>query len=283
MRKQSLRILVPVVLLAATTAAGAMEDTFRGFYAGVGVGGSFLSGRESVDQSASSASLLTRAQKTLGNSSQRGLTKNSVAGNLFLGYGSTWDPLYLGIEASVTGTRARTKNRDTQNLQLVPLLTSTTTSTLVTNTQTRLRPWDLGLDLRPGVLLRPETLLYGRVGVAWNKLSVRSTQTYNDQVSQVGTTSFNLPALSQTTRKHKNNTSLRLGAGLEQEICENLVIRGDYVHIWDRKARLSSTASQQVTAVPPGGDTITMTASNSVRSRKVGSNTVMLGVSYYWQ
>src|SRR5690606_2935067 len=81
----------------------------------------------------------------------------------------------------------------------------------VTNT-TRLSPLQAGIDLRPGFLLQPGTLLYSRVGIAISRLSLDSnTSNTGDNFNQTWSVPLALSA-------SKTVAGLRLGAGIEQSI-----------------------------------------------------------------
>ncbi len=283
-KKYSVQFLTLMSLVVITTVSTAEECPFDGFYTGLSAGGSFLNGHENVEQTGTSFSSFAKTNIMFANSSRRGLVKNSLAGSVFLGYGLSRDFVYLGVEGFIKGARAKVKTHDiVRNTQLDTTgVLAPLNRRVVTDTQTKLKPWEFGVDLRPGVLLNSETLLYGRVGITWNKLSLVSTQNFTFDVQKPGPTPVTLPAFSQALSKRKHNSALRLGVGLERQVCENLTIRADYINTRYRKAHISGSTTVQDVNVRFPGDNFSRTVLNDFKIRKLATNTVMLGLSYYW-
>jgi len=288
MKKRSLRIALSAALIGAALPVIAYEECpFSGFYGGVQVGGSFVSGRETVGTSGVLSTGTPPAPlvpaESINTFSDRGFRKNSVAGDIFLGYGcSAWDPVYLGAEIFLRGAKATTTNLDDANMSLSTAAPSVIAQDIATQVRTRLRPWEFGIDARPGVLLREDFLLYGRVGVAFNRLSVTTSTAYTVSTT-AGAVTRTFPANSLVVNSHRNIGALRLGLGVEKEICENLTLRTDYTYSRYRKVNTSGTQSiatlVPILIAPP--ITFTSTASNNTSTRAV-SHSLMVGLSYYW-
>jgi len=273
MKKYSKRVLIPAILLAATTTVNANECIFNGFYAGAGVGGSFLSAHEFTNTTAtvSTGTGVGATSASVPFSSNRSLRKNSVMGSLYLGYGSVWDPVYLGLEASLKFSHGKMRNNDTAQGVVAPAGV-TTTVTLTKTTQTKFRPVEFALDIRPGVFITKGTLLYARVGAAWNRF-----RAFTSTNVTTTTPSLAIAPQNQTLVQHaRKRAGLRLGLGLEQEICENWVVRGDYVYTHFRKLNLHPNT---LTATAAG---VTATI-NSISRIKPVNHAVMLGITYYWK
>jgi opacity protein-like surface antigen len=282
-----LSTLLLSTMLATPAMAAQVYDTssFDGFYLGGNLGGSFTSARESSAVSSSfSSSIPTTFSATTANAFTHAITgaerKNRFAAGLYAGYGfvycSEW---YMGVEAFLNYSRYKTKTRRSLNLS------STFKNFFITlpvnfsdgiSSRVRLQNYEGGADLRPGYFLAPCTLLYARLGVGYNKLKLHSS--FNDNFLQVTTAGIALtPTITQALEKHKHKKlgSLRLGLGLEQNLCDNLSIRADYVNSSYRsvKTHVNQTFTNGTTSA---------TFSHRVEIRRFCNNTVSLGMSYYW-
>lgn len=291
MNKRSLGIVLSAALGATPIIANA-DCPFSGFYGGVQVGGSFVSGRESVGTSG--ATTVLGESGNIGTFSHRAFKRNSFAGEFFLGYGcDICDEFYLGAELFVKGARATATNSDdangsttiSPNVAIRVLPEVTLSQDIATQTQSRLRPWEFGIDFRPGFVFCKNAMLYGRVGVAFNRMSVRTSTTYTSglAVAAVPPISVTFPTNSLIVDNHRNLAGLRLGLGLEKALCENLTLRTDYVYTHYR--RVSNSGSNQViNAVSvAGGAPIPVGSSvSSNTTSRAGSHSVMIGLSYYW-
>jgi opacity protein-like surface antigen len=80
----------------------------------------------------------------------------------------------------------------------------------------RVGPWYYGIDARPGILLSPSTLLYGRIGVCGTSLKLNTDA--SNEFTAVGT--FEQTSFSGS--KRRNGAFLRLGGGIEHHLTSNL-------------------------------------------------------------
>jgi hypothetical protein len=80
------------------------------------------------------------------------------------------------------------------------------------------------VDLKPGILLTPRTLLAARVGAAFNEFKIRSLNHYDNSDG------FIFPVADLRTHNHKCVTGLRLGLGIDQNICQGLFVTADYIY-----------------------------------------------------
>ena len=336
MKRQTASIIA-ATLLCSVAATPVVAD-FNGFYVGAAIGGSFGNGTENASTTADAdvpwqwayQDNINQANSYnyLGsygidfpdlNTNRNGLRKNSFAGSIFAGYGFGCEPFYIGAEIFVKGAnfKTRSSNSDSSGSRLIindgnvlpgpgaAWFGSNTTQSLSSDTHIKLNPIEFGIDLRPGVLLTCDTLLYGRVGVTWNKISVRTDSsasvTFNSATpdigfSAIGATAAVSPALTvgNSISNKKTKAAFRVGGGLEQIFCDCLAVRLDYTFTYYGKVCVSgeNSATGFVTTVPAGvaipvpvadlvaqKPTITLADSREV---KVYSNTILLGLSYYW-
>jgi outer membrane immunogenic protein len=258
MKKQLICGIVSSVVLTAAATAALAETCFEGFYTGISLGGSFTNGHLTKGKDLSLTALGQTGTATF--SSKHDLRKNAGVGALYLGYGSFSDYFYLGGELFADWTHRKAKGTQDYSVSLAanPL-------TLTDMTNVKLNGFEYGVDLRPGYKLTNDSLVYARVGVAFNKLKATETLTVGS-----GTTASQFVPLS----KKKNVAALRVGAGIEQGICENLVLRADYIYTYYGKVNAKNSSNLA---------TSNFNSSAAARSTaKLSNNTVMLGLSYYW-
>ncbi len=223
---------------------------FDGFYVGASVG-------ESITN-------VTQDQRSLAdfnNPNNFGIsgpialkTDNAFKGAFFVGYGQCWDSLYLGAEAFVDLSQYKNRNSaESLIYQGFPRKNQI-------NTHSTLSSLQYGIDLRPGVILTPQSMLYGRVGVAFSDLTLNTEAQFRNS---------NIQGVNLPLSEEKDVAALRLGAGLEQHLCPRLNLRLDYIYSY--YGRISAGAAIR------GPGTLTLESDTNI---KVYNNTFMLGMSY---
>lgn len=100
---------------------------------------------------------------------------------------------------------------------------------------TKIRPWQYGAQIRPGILLSPSTLLFGTIGASVAKLSCHYDATFSNSVTG---DSLNLDLDSRKTR-----CVLRAGGGLEYVLRFKWHIRADYIYTNYRAIPLNGSRS----------------------------------------
>lgn len=294
MKKDNRQWILSVLLLGTSTATMALPATspFCGFYFGGSAGGAFLSAREGRTSSAAvdfngtnlSPAVPNGFNASAGNSVQYAHKKNAFDIALYTGYGYSWEDAYLGVEAFLHNTHYEFKAKHTFSAASEAEFAQATLNANLNNssaTRTRLSPIEPGIDVRSGIFLTPCTLLYGRLGVGYNKLTLHADTHPSVLFSFTpGATPLTGDERESSTRRKKMG-ALRLGIGLEQNICENIYIRADYVNTHYRGTKLRTPAENH-TITTPTGDTLTYTASTTSRVTSFFNNTVTLGMSYYW-
>lgn len=272
--------LSAMLLTTAVVANELSENNFCGFYTGGSVGGSLKNSRV-VTSSNSTFNISDEDGSTrLSNntSAKHAQRKSSAAAALYAGYGHVFQDLYFGVEAFLNYANYNAKSKKDSVDRFSLTNDAGNTDEISRNSsarlKTKLRNFEPGVDFRPGLFLNPCMLVYGRVGVAFNKISVRSTANNTLTITDEGDTSRFTSLLA--TRKNKNKTGLRLGIGLEHSLCDNITARADYVHTRYRGLKGTNTRVQNIS------DLMTITTANTVSVKNISNNTLMLGVSYYW-
>lgn len=288
------RWILPAVLLCLSSPNLMAEDSscspFAGLYLGGAIGGSFNSAREysTTDLSLNFSETTLRIPRTLQGSTQHSLQgtqrKNNFAVFLYTGYGCAWEDVYLGIEAFLKRTDYRKTHRATFNATESTNVSSITRlNASVQNTiafSTRLAPTEPGIDLRPGYFLTPCTLLYGRLGVGYNTLTLHARTVSSATVIPpllVGTPIVG----TETASKHRKIGTLRLGLGLEQHLGECMSIRVDYINTQYRGTKIR-TGGFSTTVPNLNNGTTQLSTQTIAHLRSFSNNSVTVGISYYW-
>lgn len=287
MKNYALGLVLPTLFAAIATEAGA-SNAFCGFYTGGSAGGLFTSARTALSRDSRTFVSIRSGIYTVeipnSVSVQSMQRKNNIAATLYAGYGYAYQGLYFGLEAFLKYAKykAESVSRFTNEMNLLQPTGQVNLSLLVksansTITKTKLGQLEPGIDFRPGVFLTPGTLLYGRIGMAYNKASVTAALNDNLSVSGVG------PLAVQSTlnptillNKHQKIGVLRLGLGFEQRICHNMSIRADFIHTNYRGVKMGKQ-----TNVVSSASGLTLTQSNNFLLKSLSNNAVMLGISYY--
>ncbi len=203
---------------------GIVKPAFNGFYVGGALGPTYVRAHENIAASVTAelggtgvGDLSAAAPLSF----QSDMSKTSLIGTLFGGYARTWNErYYLGGEIAVTEADYGMSNKLGAGVVLsiggFPISLADASIT----THSNISPTQFTAAIRPGYLLTPTTLGYGRVGIA------------------VARTSFS--ALSNATLLGLNSTLtpsanrfagfFQTGGGLEQKINEHWTARVDYIY-----------------------------------------------------
>lgn len=181
-------------------------------------------------------------------------------GNLFVGYSVTPnDWLYLGgelglnltnkrevtvhtnggVNYTVTGTDATVGATGYANINIRTNNTTTATRRIIEPT----------LDVKPGLLITPNTVLYARVGMSFNTINIESKTGYN----AVGNQSVNIPFVYSNTTSastsqqfsqsnERNVIGWRAGFGLISMMSSNLGLSADYIYTSYNHGSLNRTS-----------------------------------------
>lgn len=242
-----------------------ITQAYQGSYLGGVVGGSILSCNQHgqiVSEVPSLNSLFQSITMPLQ------LYHNQFQGMLFLGYGASRKWAYLGGEIIIAAATHK-------KLDFVEQAYSddTTSDTLYsTSFDTALEPstWQYGFDLRPGVLLMPRTLIYGRVGVSAAEIEASSSARFTgDTGTDITWTSPNLVSVSHW------KPAFRLGIGAEQALNSKLHLRADYVFTNYGVIAFNSRATGINSEGNPTFLTNTLTG-------HLQNNALFLGLTYYF-
>jgi opacity protein-like surface antigen len=107
---------------------------------------------------------------------------------------------------------------------------------IVTSTAAKLQNAEYGADFKPGYQIDTNTLLYARLGVAFNRIT---NDTTNDFIFVNTRTTPNLrfPSSLNTYNKQETTSALRLGLGVEHLITNKVAVTADYVYTYYGRSR----------------------------------------------
>lgn len=256
-------------MLPATGHAG---SAFDGFYVGIGVGESLTTGRLNTSTQAPILFPASSTTELASSVSSQNLKRDSWFGSIYGGYGFSVCSFYFGGELSLkyNNHRSLTNTNVTALNEVVGgAFPSTFVQNFNENNSLSFRKVEYALDARPGIFLSTCNLLYGRIGVAFNKVSLNSILNY-----QQAETGFSSPFPSVIESGSKK-VGLRLGLGMEQMFWQCLSLRLDYIYTQYRRINIGST----LPSITSGTGTSSFTDSRNIRPK---NHSFMLGLSYYW-
>ena len=209
------------------------------------------------------------------------LNHNFGAGALSIGFGKlTQSKLYVGGELALNlaNRNASTQNTTTQNVntQSTGGYGPISNATLNTNTYAKLNFAEFDLDGKFGTTLTSDSLIYARLGAAFNKLKINSNSTLVISDNLVNPSISTTSALNATGSR--NLVGLRFGLGGEHLLTKNLVAKLDYVFTWYGKTNISGVANVANTF----NNTTTTNGLTNSTFAKMNTQTVMVGLSYYF-
>ncbi len=215
-------LLASLIMCSKSLIAGEMGPVqmgsptdFKGPYLGVGMGGSFPLYDTQVNTRITAR--LPYLAEVSGNGS---LSSNNAFGNIFLGYGFVFNSFYMAPEVYFSAGRRPQADLTTQALNSLP------NELLSTYTMAKLNAWEAGIDGRFGWMATPSSLLFMRLGAAFNNMTLSSnTTTYTDGTVVPQTKLLNYSG-------SKALVGFRAGAGIEQKITSHLSVRADYVYTY---------------------------------------------------
>lgn len=243
---------------------------FDCFYFGGAIGGTLLDGR----QSGEATGVLTEPDLTRGGADASNIYTSDPnsdyfaqdwSGALFAGFGYHYCIFYAGVE--VFGQYSRLHSSfNLQNNNEFPAEAGS--EGISVNNHVRIGPWQYGIDLRPGILLTPTTLLYGRVGVTGTTLKSHTDIENSFVLAGVGS------PVSISNSTHKHGHYLRLGLGIEKLICSHFGLRLEYIFTDYRSLFLEGSNSG-----PSADATLDVSASHKVHLR---TSELRLALAYYF-
>ncbi|MDF2529428.1 MAG: hypothetical protein K0Q57_308 [Gammaproteobacteria bacterium] len=263
MKYKILPFLISSILLTTTAYA---DQAFNGFYVGTGLGGSQLQSKQLID--AQTPYIDNSNHWQYGVTASPVQSNNSFSGNIDLGYGRTWQNFYFGAEGFINASSHQLNFNQQNDLILTNLITDVVGSAGVNN-NLKTSPLAFGIDLRPGYVIAPNTLLYGKIGAVYSHISWESNLTNLTEIGGDPLVSVPLNLSTSTTR-----LAYQFGLGLERYMTNDLSLRLEYTYT--DYGRLSVNGSTNFI------DGVTQLQSINSSNVLVTDSSVMLGMNYYF-
>ena len=178
------------------------------------------------------------------------------AGNLALGYGFFLkNPLYLGTELGITFL-GNTKNKSSSSAAASTnvndaifsrsSLVNDAISTQSAVNENSVVPY---FDLKPGIVISPQTWLYGRVGINYNRIKVKTNTQYNSSGGDIAGSAepaFTSEYSAFSASSKRSAPGLRTGLGIDYLVSKNFGISANYIYSYynSLKTNGSSTSKQ---------------------------------------
>jgi opacity protein-like surface antigen len=199
-------------------------------------------------------------------------------GQVQLGYAYINDWFFGALEISGNGSTG-SNGMDQDNAYSDFNFNEGTFGVLRSDVDVELNSWEPVVDLKIGFKVTPNSLLYARVGAAFNEITVKNKLNleldyyFDEQVLS-----------SHETTKSDSVVGLRLGVGAEQRFSENLAVSLDYVYTDYGSVDVSGSGQSAFWNSVPDPEEIDY-LENGLKSDSevnVKRNVVMLGMNYYF-
>ena len=256
----------------------AVSPAFNGPYFGAEFGESLASSNQTVNSTVNlgvNQSYFSSTQPFNINSS---MVRSAPAGSLFAGVSHVWDLFYLGGELALSNSYYKMGSSSASGITRTYLGMATISGNQSVTTTANISPTQLGVFLRPGVMLTPTSLLYGRVGASAVNVRYSTTSNALRAITQTQPTAqpapyFQMPLTLQTNKK-VTRAAFQIGTGVEQALNDKLTLRLDYLYSYYGTIR--TTAAEQSTGI----DEFALTGSGT-QSIRMYAQSIMLGLSYH--
>ena len=275
------RLLAAAALAAFSASAIVQADSttpcdFIGFYAGISGGATYTIGKQNI----SSPTTFNQSNTTTINL----INNNHVAqvhgtGGINLGYSYVWGWFYLGAELGGYYAPAHLTQDSLFSLHTTDAETGTPRmmGDLTVNSKLKVKKWEWTADLMPGVLLCDSFLLFGRVGVTYNKMNLQTNSLFHiTSATNLPPFDLSFPLLSSS---NKNRAALRLGLGLSHYISDNIVLNANYIYTYYGKVDL---IGETPITIPQGARQLITRGLNSNANIRVQRYAFTLGLNYYF-
>lgn len=275
-----------IALLLTTALTTLSHASFNGIYFGLTGGESFLYGQEKLNGVASGG-LLGDTDLTLSLSIplmvSHAMKNQAGLATVFAGYGYQRNSFYLGGE--VFASLSSYHMQDSININVsqtlglfgIPFTLGTPANI---NSAAKVNAFQYGLNIRPGILLTEDTLLFANLGTALIHMSYQTITRSASSLVVAPVLDINVPA-TLNVRKTTTRPVFRLGLGIEQRIMQKWGIRMDYIYSY--YGVLRTQGAQRVSSNIPETNVaigVNLSGQNKI---KLTDNAVSIGLSYYPQ
>ena len=286
MRSKIYFLCFTLLIIISPWAFSQTPTPFNGAYAGGALGGSLSRTNKQLSASADVIIVGGLLGIFIPVDVKDDMVGSSPMAALFAGYGHTWQRFYLGSELALDASHYLTTDEIQNGLQETTGFGLDGAGQADIVTRAKISPVQFAVALRPGYLLTPKTLLYGRI-------AARTSLVSNTDVSAIVTVGTDVVSSTQQVSPfaRKLQTTLQLGGGLEQSVNEHWSVRMDYVYSNYGKLHTTVTNTVLMNVTPPprpcedpedhscDPSSLVVKANNSA---KISSHLLTLGVTYHF-
>ncbi len=260
-------VLGTSLFLAMSSAFAGYVPSYQGFYVGGDLGSALMTASPGNFVKTNYVNFPSQGGDFLTVLNEQVILKGNVfRGDIFAGFGLNCDQLALGAEIFVGIQHYKESHTTASN-------GSTSFSSIfyntVNTTGVKIKPFHAGLDVRPGFIINPTTMLYARVGFEFANVKMDNRTVFYGRDLQVEAFKQNY-LISQT----KNVVALRLGLGIEENVAEHLNLRVDYILTNYGRLTMSGVSPNFALAT---GDTY---RTSSKTEGRIIANNILVGMTY---
>jgi opacity protein-like surface antigen len=275
---KNLKILCPTLLAVTLPLAGfAAHDGshfYQGFYIGGAAGLSRLTADFNQSLSLGYTPFFSDSPPHYLNFDNRSFDQDvsNGMGQAQIGYAVAWEWLFAGLEVSVNGSQLNLKQN---NEVFIYDDAYEGYGILISESNVELHNFEPVVDLKLGFNLSTKTYLYGRVGAAFNTITLNETTIYDQYDDCDGC------YVSQYFRTSDSDSvvALRFGAGIEHKPFDQVSFALDYVHT--DYGNVSTSGSQPTKFLDDEGMPDDLFITNSTQADVV-RDVVTFAVNYYF-
>lgn len=214
-------------------------DNFNGAYAGLRGGLNILQGSNFNSSTIINVPVFLGNQDVAGRVTQEqahsaNLFRDTGTGELFVGYGELlYSKFYLSAEGFLDpfGSSLHLNQLGTANYDFTNLFADTISNTILSTKSKLSTSSEFGIDLRPGIFIDNNTLLYGRIGFSYDEIKLKSSSSFNVATSSNILFPTSLSSFSVlSTSEEQNKFGLRIGGGIEEYLGYNISLTADYIY-----------------------------------------------------
>ena len=267
--------VLPCVLISFATFP-TPSPAFNGSYIGAELGASLAYANQTTNNSVDLAYFGSQFVSNEPFSLYSSMVRSSAAGSILAGFGRTFNRFYLAGELALSNADYKMNSSSNNGISrsIESMDSNITLSGSENDSATaNVSPTQFGAFLRPGIMLTPTSLLYGRVGTSVVKVRYNTQTTALKTLSSNNTTAFQLP-ITMLARKSVTRAAFQIGTGLEHAINDKLTIRLDYLYSY--YGTMTAYASQSTSA-----ESISLTA-KGIQTVSLNDQSIMLGMAYHF-
>lgn len=259
-------LMAPIAFAATGAVTKVAPKYYDGFFVGAGVGLMATSFSYSSLSTIGYTNPLTFLSNDI--SFSAGSSNEDVIGELHFGYGhQIGRRFYLGGAIGANFASHRPNGVVRNAVLAIPRATVPLSDTLTLRNSAHLRDIEVSVDLRPGLLFSPNSLLYFVIGAAFNNVKYRVSSDF---------TNSSIPlTYSVSSAVSKNIEGLRAGVGLQEMLGHSVAFFLQYVYTRYASQAIGSSAF----FVSPITGQDSMTVNGTARPTR---HSILLGADWYF-